>query len=235
MVALNCKYADEDLKPKNTKFFCGDGLIKCLITSAEFSESRYATAAKPKPQVLKLSYVVTEGDYKGAENAMEFEINNTEYVDFGNGKGAPADQMAWQNLRALSIGCGFEKSVSDTEQLVKKFVLINHYVKKGPAIEQDDDYGNSKPVLDAAGKPTFYPDESEVARKGVKYARVLPSAAATPSAPATPAPAAPASPFAIPPATQPQPMAQPAPIMHQPQPAQPAQPAQAVLDDTIPF
>jgi len=172
MVALNLQYTEEELTPKSSNFYCGDGGVKCLIVSNEVADSRYATAEKPKPKVFKVHYHVASGQYQGAVNSIEFDLWDNEIVNFKNGGSSPRSLLAGQNLRKLSIACGLPKTVDDSDQLNNKFVIINHDIEKGSAIETTDEYGQKKPQLNAAGEPEYYPDRSDVTRKGEKFLKV---------------------------------------------------------------
>ena len=172
MVALDIQYTEEELTPKGSNFYCGDGGVKCLIVSNEIAESRYATAEKPKPKVLKVHYHVASGQYKGAANAIEFDLWDNEKIHFKNGGSAAASLLAGQNLRKLSLACGFTETVKDSDLLNNKFVIINHDIEKGQAIEVTDEYGQKKPQLNAAGEPEYYPDRSDVTRRGDKFLKV---------------------------------------------------------------
>ena len=83
MVSIILKYTEEELAPKNQKFYCGSGLVKCKVTSTEKGASRYSTAEKPKPEVLKIHYTVADGEYLGAENTIEFDLWTEELFDGG--------------------------------------------------------------------------------------------------------------------------------------------------------
>ena len=217
MVAINLKYTEDELTAKGGNFYCGKGYVKCLIVGNEITDSRYATAEKPKPKVLKVNYHVAAGEFQGAESSIEFELWNPEHVDFGNGRGMPADQLAGQNFRAISLACGFDKTVGDSDQLNQKFLMINHEVQTGQPIEEENEYGQKTPKLDAEGKPEFYPDRSIVAKGRDKF-KAVPAVAAAPVAPQ-----APAAPAPLPPVGQP------------PVPQAPMPPAAPQLNDSIPF
>lgn len=223
MVAINItqKYTEEELTAKSSNFYCGSGYVKCLIVSNEIAESRYATADKPKPKVLKVHYHVAAGEYQGAENDIEFDLWNTEHIDFGNGRGMPADKLAGQNFRAISLACGFDKTVSDSDHLNGKFLMINHDIQKGQAIEEENEYGQKTPKLNEKGEKEYYPDRSVVA-KGKNKFKPVPAVATQATAPVAPAPAtvAPASPAVaapLPPVSgaAPAPAPQPAPALPQ--------------------
>ena len=222
MVAINIKYTAEELTPKSF-FYCGAGLIKCQIIGSEKGVSRFATEEKPKPETLKVHYIVADGEYQGAENTIEFDLWDDSLVNFGNGKNAPASKLAAQNFMALCVAAGFDSFVGDSTVLNGKTLLINHEIRKGAAIEEMDDYGNKKPKLDENGNPEFYADRSDVVKRGKKFARVGNVAAvAAPSAPAKVA--AVPSPIA-------QPAAPVAPVAYTPPPAA----AAPVIDDEIPW
>jgi len=172
MVAINLPYTEEQLTSKPGKFYCGSGYVKCLIVSNEVGESRYATVEKPKPKVLKVCYHVAAGEYQGRENYIEFELWDNTDIQFKNGGHAPASQIAGQNLRSLSIACGFDATVTDSDQLNGKFVMINHEIKKGQPIEEQSEYGQKIPKLDANGNPEHYPDESDIAKGRDKFKAV---------------------------------------------------------------
>lgn len=239
MVDIVIKYTAEELTPKAQKFYCGAGLVKCQITGSEKGLSRFHTEEKPKEEVLKVHYVVADGEYKGAENTVEFELWDDSLIDFGNGKNAPASKLAAQNFMALSVAAGFESFVSNSTLLHGKMLLVNHEIRKGGVIEEMDDYGNKTPKLDANGQPEHYPDESVIVKRGKKFARVnnvaqpsvtAPAMVAQPVAPAVAAPAAPiAAPVAATVVAQPA-VAAPAPVTYV------APPAHApAVDDEIPW
>lgn len=238
MVAINItqKYSEEELTAKGGQFYCGSGYVKCLIVSNEIADSRYATATNPKPKVLKVHYHVAAGEYQGAENDVEFELWNTEHVDFGNGRGMPADQLAGQNFRAISLACGFDKTVNDSDLLNGKFLMINHDIQKGQAIEEENEYGQKTPKLNSEGKQEFYPDRSNVAKGKDKF-KPIPAVGQVAPAPAQVAPAvgqvAPQAPVAAPVAPAPLPPVSGAMPLPVPQ-AAPALP-QSVASDGIPF
>lgn len=202
MVAINItqKYTEEELTAKGSNFYCGSGYVKCLIVSNEIAESRYATAEKPKPKVLKVHYHVAAGEYQGAENDIEFELWNPEHIDFGNGRGMPADQLAGQNFRAISLACGYDKTVSDSDHLNGKFLMINHDIQKGQPIEEENEYGQKTPKLDAQGQQEYYPDRSVVAKGKDKFKKV--PDVVTPAAPSSaPLPPVAAPVVSLPPVT----------------------------------
>lgn len=226
MVAINIKYTAEELAPKSQKFYCGAGLVKCQIVSSEKGLSRFHTEEKPKEEVLKVHYIVAEGEYQNAENTVEFELWDDSLIDFGNGKNAPASKLAAQNFMALCVAAGFDSFVGDSSVLHGKLLLVNHEIRKGGVIEEINDYGQKVAVLDEHGKEQHYPDESIVVKRGKKFTRInaIHPAAAT------------AAPVAAP--VAPQPVAS-APVVAQAAPAPVtyvAPPAHApAVDDEIPW
>ncbi len=228
MVAIVIKYTAEELAPKAQKFYCGAGLVKCQIVSSEKGLSRFHTEEKPKEEVLKVHYIVAEGEYQNAENTVEFELWDDSLIDFGNGKNAPASKLAAQNFMALCVAAGFDSFVGDSNVLNGKLLLVNHEIRKCGVIEELNDYGNKTPVLDENGKEQHYPDESVIVKRGKKFARI------NATQPTVAAPAVVAAPVA------PQPVA--APVAAPVAPAAPAPvtyvapPAHApAVDDEIPW
>jgi hypothetical protein len=223
MVAINIKYTEEELAPKSQIFYCGSGLVKCQIVSSEKAVSRFATAENVKPEVLKVHYAVADGEYKGAENTIEFDLWDDSVVDFGGGKSAPRSKLAAQNFVALCVGAGFDSYVANSDLLNGKLLLVNHEIRKGEVIEEIDDIGNKVAKLDEQGNEQHYPDRSEVAKKGKKFARIdsakLVAAVGAPVAPAQlQAPVAVVAPIA-------------APVTYAPPPAA----AMPLVDDEIPW
>jgi hypothetical protein len=98
----------------------------------------------------------------------------------------------------------------------------------GVVIEEINDYGNKVAKLDEQGNEQHYPDRSDVAKKGKKFARIdsiRPVAAVA----APVAPLQPQASVAPPPAA---PIAAPsAPVTYTPQPAA----AMPLVDDEIPW
>ena len=228
MVAINIKYTAEELAPKSQIFYCGAGLVKCQIVSSEMGQSRFATAEKPKPEVLKVHYTVADGDYLGTENTIEFDLSDDSEIDFGKGRTVPVSKLAAQNFAALCIAAGFDSWVQNSDLLNGKLLLINHEIRKGEVIEETDDYGNKKPALDENGNEQHYPDRSDVVKKGKKFARV--DSAKPVAAPAAPAAiAAPVAPIAAP-VSAPLPVA-PVPVAY----VAPAAAAAPLVDDEIPW
>lgn len=226
MVAIVIKYTAEELAPKAQKFYCGAGLVKCQIVSSEKGLSRFHTEEKPKEEVLKVHYIVAEGEYQNAENTVEFELWDDSLIDFGNGKNAPASKLAAQNFMALCVAAGFDSFVADSTVLDGKLLLVNHEIRKGGLIEELNDYGNKVPVLDENGKEQHYADESVIVKRGKKFTRINSNSAAV-AAPAPAVVAAPVAPVAAPAVVAP---AAPAPVTY----AAPAAHAPAV-DDEIPW
>lgn len=227
MVAINIKYTAEELAPKAQKFYCGAGLVKCQIVSSEKGLSRFHTEEKPKKEVLKVHYIVVEGEYINAENTAEFELWDDSLIDFGNGKNAPASKLAAQNFMALCVAAGFDSFVGDSNVLNGKFLLVNHEIRKGGVIEEINDYGQKVAVLDDNGKEQHYPDESVIVKRGKKFARINASQpAATHVVAPISQPAAPVAPQHVA-----APVASPAPVAYTPPPAATA----PAIDDEIPW
>lgn len=227
MVAIVIKYSEEELAPKSQIFYCGAGLIKCQILSSEKAVSRFSKESDERPEVLKVHYAVAEGEYAGAENTIEFDLWDDSVIDFGSGKSAPRSKLASQNYAALCVAAGFDSWLGNSDLLNGKLLLINHEIKKGELIEEVDEYGNKVAKLDDNGAEQFYPDRSDVARKGKKFARVdsaKPATATPVTAPAKPAAnvAAPVKPVAAPVA---------APVTYAPPPTAEL----AIADDDMPW
>jgi hypothetical protein len=252
MVQINLNYTEEELTSKSSIFYCGAGWRQCMITNSEIDESRYATADKPRPKVLKVHYIITTGEYEGQENDIEFDLFDDSIVQFNKGGSAPRSQLAGKQFRTLSLACGFDATVKDSAHLHTKKLMINHYEEEKKQVEETDEYGQTKQKFDESGNPEYYPQRSDVVRKGEKFKKipqvadhVQPAQAQAPIQPQPVQPLAPAPAVVQQPVQQvqqpvyPQQIAQP--IQQPIQPVQPVfqqpqqQPAQFVVDDSIPF